>query len=91
MTYDEARALGYEIDQVVPLSLIDAALPQDEESRIIAFQLAQDLENLRMIPGAENIRKHSRIDMEEYQDKAFFSLRRKHGVLDNMINEVIPC
>ena len=33
MTYDEARALGYEIDQVVPLSLIDAALPLDKESR----------------------------------------------------------
>ena len=62
----------------------------DKESRTIAFQMAQDLENLRMILGSENNSKKDKVEMEEYQDKAFFSLCRKHGVLDDMIDEVIP-
>ena len=61
ITFSVARAAGYHIDHIIPLSFISASLPVDKDGRILAFQVAQSLENLRMIPGIENLSKGSSV------------------------------
>ena len=65
MTFDEARAAGYQVDHIVPLAVINEACPMDKAGRKRAFQMAQDLDNLQMLPGAENKIKNARFDTEE--------------------------
>lgn len=62
MTFDDAREAGYHVDHVVPLSIISEAFPLDKAGRKRAFRMTMDLDNLQMIPGAENMSKHASFD-----------------------------
>ena len=58
MTFDEARDAGYHVDHIVPMVVINDACPTDKAGRKLAFRMAMDLENLQMIPGADNLSKN---------------------------------
>lgn len=90
MSYDGAKTAGFHVDHIVPLAVISAALPMDKTGRKLAFKMAQDLENLRMIPGAENGSKHAEVCTTEEQEEVFHLLCEKYGVADAMLNTVIP-
>ncbi len=90
MTFAGAKEDEYHIDHIVPLSLISDALSNDKVGRILAFRMAQDLENLRMIPGTENLSKSASLDMDPLQERVFFSLCKKHGVTNQLLNTIIP-
>ena len=65
MTWNEARTDGYHVDHIVPLAVINDACPMGKAGRIAAFQMAQDLDNLQMLTGDENLSKHARFDTPE--------------------------
>lgn len=90
MSRKEAKKLGWQVDHIVPIAFISRAFPLDDEGRILAFQVAQDLKNLRMIPGDENIRKGAKLDLNPEQERVFEYLCEKYDVHDEMIAQAIP-
>ncbi len=77
MTYEEARADGYHYDHIVPLSVINKTCPMDEVGRMAAYKMSQDLGNLRMIPGVDNMKKHASMG-EPYQLAVLDILKAKY-------------
>ncbi len=77
MTYEEARADGYHYDHIVPLSVINKTCPMDEVGRMVAYKMSQDLDNLRMIPGVDNMQKHASMG-EPYQLAVLDILKAKY-------------
>ncbi len=76
MDYIEAKIQGYHIDHIIPLSFILDAFAGD---KILAFQFAEDLRNLQMIPETENQAKTNRLDWDiELQNSTFDYLCEKY-------------
>ncbi len=82
MVFKQARATGYQVDHVVPLSFISKMLPMNEAGRLLAFRVSSDLMNLRMIPGSENMSKSATMSTPE-QFILLNKLCKKYGVTDD--------
>ncbi len=65
MTFDDARVADYHVDHIVPMAVISDACPMGKAGRRQAFRMAMDLENLQMIPGADNQGKGAGFDDPE--------------------------
>lgn len=57
MTQSANADPGYHVDHIVPQAIISDACPMDKAGRKLAFRMAMDLDNLQMIPGADNLSK----------------------------------
>ena len=90
MTYEEARQMGYHIDHIVPKAFISAVFSLDAAGRKKAFQVVEDLKNLQMIPGLENMQKRDRLDLDPEQAAVFEYLCDKYDAWDEMVNQAIP-
>lgn len=90
ISFSKAKEMGYHLDHIVPISFISSALPGDRAGRILAFRVAMDLANLRMIPGNENQSKGARLDLNPEQAATFDYLCKKYRVAREMAAQAIP-
>ena len=63
-TLQEACFENYHLDHIVPISFISANI----DDKMLAFKIAMDLENLRLIPKDENDRKLAKVDLPIVQE-----------------------
>ena len=66
------RSVGYHVDHIVPMAVINDACPMDKAGRRQAFRMAQDLDNLQMIPGVDNQSKHA--SFNDPEQRALFDV-----------------
>ncbi len=78
MAFNDARVAGYHVDHIVPLLVINDALPLDKDGRRQAFRMAMDLDNLQMISGLENGSKGASFDGAD-QERLFAVLRARYS------------
>ncbi len=55
---------NYHLDHIVPVSFVIKYI----ENKQLAFKISMDLENLRLIPKLENIRKHAKVGLPIVQE-----------------------
>lgn len=84
------KSEGDHEDHIVSLAVISAALPMDKAGRLLAFKVAQDLENLQWLPGPENISKGKKVCRTAEEERVLHYLGEKYGVTDLLLNVVLP-
>ena len=73
---EDAYRNNYHIDHIVPVWYIARSISNKE----LQFKVIMDLENLRLIPAEENLRKHNKIDLPIVQETIKF-LWMKYSIL----------
>ena len=56
----EAHDAGYHIDNILPLKFISDNI----KDQLLAFKISMDLENLRLIPSEENLKKNKNLTLQ---------------------------
>jgi DNA repair ATPase RecN len=72
---NEAHQANYHIDHIVPIFYISKHIPD----LILAFKIAMDLKNLRLIKAEENYEKHKKINLPIVQNTIKY-LNKKYNV-----------
>ncbi len=74
-TLQEAHDFTYHVDHIVPISYIGGNI----NDKILAFEVAMDLNNLRLIPAKDNLSKHNKTDIPIVQETIMY-LNCKYNV-----------
>jgi len=87
MTVWQARSIGYHRDHILPKKFIFGALGGDDPD--LARKVVEDLKNLRMIPGNENISKGAKLALDLEQEELLIYLGKKYGVLHLLVDHAL--